>query len=214
MDQTKEIIKDGKSSPENLALKILGKRCQDECRNLGIDLFYKENGQREIEYNLDSVYTYLSKLSFQNIGSYGVSIVAFQIYFEANNIDIGKIDGIEGPKFISGIKKYQIQNNLPQTGRLDTKTVATIKNDIKEKQKTMICSNEKPTTQNNSFTEEKNNSTTNPETINQTCEYKVTTIRNQYNQNFDNEIRKICDWCREDKGNYFLKFSLTLEDPE
>ena len=100
MGTTPETIQNGESSLENIDLKNLKKSVIKECERLKIDLFYQEKEGKAI-YNMQSVNTYLQNLSQKDIVSYGVPVIALQIFFETKGIDIGKIDGIEGPKFIA-----------------------------------------------------------------------------------------------------------------
>ena len=195
MGTTPETIQNGESSLENIDLKNLKKSVIKECERLKIDLFYQEKEGKAI-YNMQSVNTYLQNLSQKDIVSYGVPVIALQIFFETKGIDIGKIDGIEGPKFIAWIKEYQKQHHLTPTGRIDQQTWTHIQNEM----------NESVITQGNqNHQKEANNK---PQWA-----YQLTGMRKNGSDYFDQGITDICKWYGTTQGNCLIQFDIgTTQD--
>lgn len=199
MGTTPETIQNGESSLENIDLKNLKKSVIKECERLKIDLFYKEKEGKAI-YNMQSVNTYLQNLSQKDIVSYGVPVIALQIFFETKGIDIGKIDGINGPQFRAWIRDYQEQHNLAQTGRINQETWTHIQSEI----------NEPIITQENQNHQKEANDK--PQWA-----YQLTGIRkdgdDDYYDNYVQGITDICKWYGTTQGNCLIQFDIgTTQD--
>ena len=192
MSNPPETIQNEKSSLENIDLKNLKKSVIKECERLNIDLFYKEENGKAI-YNMQSVNTYLKQLLQKDIVSYGVPVVALQIFFESKGIDIGKIDGINGPQFRAWIREYQKQHGFAETGRINQETWTHIQNEI----------NEPIITQENKNHQKE--ASDNPQ-----WDYQLTGIRIRKDGNDDDVqgIKDICKWYGTTQGNCLIQWDI------
>ena len=88
--------------------------CQAKLKDLQSEIFYKKENNK-IVYNLSTVEKFLKETDVNTIGDRRcwAEVVAVQTYLEAQNIDIGTIDGVRWPKTATWIKKFAAENPNP-----------------------------------------------------------------------------------------------------
>jgi peptidoglycan hydrolase-like protein with peptidoglycan-binding domain len=69
-----------------------------------------------------------SQQSEREANSEGITIFELQERLSGLGYKLGDVDGVNGPRTIAALKKFQSDNNLPVTGTIDADTIRRLRN--------------------------------------------------------------------------------------